>query len=260
MREALHIETKGHGPPMVLLHGWAMHSGLWHALATRLAQRNRVHAVDLPGHGFSAPVQSFTLDGVVEVLDVAFAAEPSPLVVVGWSLGGQIALAWALAHPQRVSRLVLVSTTPRFVAGDAWDHAMSRETLKRFGDELEVAWKATVLRFLILQTRGTEHGHAALAALRGELFARGEPSRRTLDEALCTLSTTDLRTRVVRIAQPALVIAGDRDTLVPAAASAWLAAAMPRGRFASIKAAAHVPFLSHPDEFDRALSGGLDAC
>jgi pimeloyl-[acyl-carrier protein] methyl ester esterase len=259
MSGALHVESSGHGPPLALLHGWAMHSGIWSGLAAQLAKRHRVHAVDLPGHGFSAPVPSFTIDGVVRLLDAAFAAERSPIVVVGWSLGGQIALKWALAHPVRIARLVLVATTPRFAAGDGWNHAMSAQTLQRFGDELNVAWKATVLRFLTLQMRGSEHGHVALATLRRELYARGEPSRRTLSDALAALSTSDLRAEVARIAHPALVIAGERDTLAPAAAGKWLAGAMANARFVSIDGAAHVPFLSHPEAFGRALLGFLDA-
>ena len=259
MKSMLHVESSGHGPPLALLHGWAMHSGVWGGLAATLAKRHRVHAVDLPGHGFSAPAPSFTIDGVVRLLDAAFAAERSPLVVVGWSLGGQIALKWALAHPERIARLVLVATTPRFAAGDGWEPAMSAQTLQRFGDELEVAWKATVLRFLTLQMRGSEHGHAALASLRNDLYARGEPSRRTLSEALAALSASDLRGAVPRIAHPALVVAGERDTLAPAAAGKWLATTMPNADFVSVVGAAHVPFLSHPDAFGRALAEFLDA-
>ncbi len=54
MSGTLHVESVGSGPPLVLLHGWAMHSGIWGPLVARLAQRFRVHAVDLPGHGHSA--------------------------------------------------------------------------------------------------------------------------------------------------------------------------------------------------------------
>ena len=136
---------------------------------------------------------------------------------------------------------------------------MPCETLRRFGDELGVAWKATVLRFLTLQMRGSAHSHSTLAAMRAELFARGEPSRRTLTEALGVLATTDLRAQVGRIAQPALVIAGDRDTLTPVASGEWLAAAMHNGRYARIDGAAHAPFLSHPDEFGEAIRGFLHA-
>ena len=256
---ALHVESSGHGPSIVLLHGWAMHSGVWAPLVQHLAKRHRVHAVDLPGHGRSAPLPSFGVAAIVEQLDAAFHAERMPMAVVGWSLGGLIALAWSLSHEQRVARLGLVATTPRFAADDSWRCAMSPQTLQRFGDELEVAWKATVLRFLTLQMRGSEQGHRVLTALRGELFARGEPSRRTLAQALGVLATTDLRADVGRIVQPALVIQGDRDTLVPPAAGDWLAAALPNGRFAGIAGAAHVPFLSHPAEFNAVLEDFLDA-
>jgi pimeloyl-[acyl-carrier protein] methyl ester esterase len=258
MSAGVHIESSGHGPPLVLLHGWAMHAGVWGGLVAALGKRHRVHAVDLPGHGHSAPLSPFAADTIVDALDTAFAGEQQPFDVLGWSLGGQIALAWALARPERVARLALVCTTPRFVAGDDWEHAMSAAMLARFGDELAVAWKATVLRFLTLQLRGSEHGHAALAVLRRKLFARGEPSRPMLREALALLSTADLRADVGRVAQPTLVVAGDRDTLTPHAAGQWLAAAMPNARFVTIEGAAHAPFLSHPGEFGRALSELLD--
>ena len=175
MSGSLHVDTAGHGPPLVLLHGWAMHSDMWGPLLPQLAQRFRVHAVDLPGHGHSAPWHGFTLDGVVEAPASVFAAEQRPLAVLGWSLGGLVAMRWARRHPARVGRLVLVATSPRFVAGDDWPHAMSDETLARFGDELHVAWKHTIRRFLALQLQGSEHGRATMAALKDRIFARGEP-------------------------------------------------------------------------------------
>ena len=257
MTAALHIESSGHGSSVVLLHGWAMHSGVWGPLVPHLAKRFRVHAVDMPGHGRSAPLPSFGVAAVVAQLDDVFRAERAPIVVLGWSLGGLIGMAWSLSHPERIVRLALVATTPRFAASDGWSCAMSQQTLQRFGDELEVAWKATVLRFLTLQMRGSDQGRRVLTALRGELFARGEPSQRTLAQALGVLATTDLRADVGRIVQPVLVIQGDRDTLVPAAAGDWLAAALPNGRFAGIAGAAHVPFLSHPAEFNAVLGDFL---
>jgi len=136
MTPALHVESTGAGAPLVLLHGWAMHSGLWGPLAATLAPRFRVHAVDLPGHGHSAPVAPFTLDTVTAAVAAAFDSTREPLTVVGWSLGGTVALHWARAAPERIARLVLVATTPSFVARDDWPHAMAGETLARFGDEL----------------------------------------------------------------------------------------------------------------------------
>ena len=257
MSAPLSVETTGAGPPIALLHGWALHAGAWGPLVPRLAQRHRVHAVDLPGHGHSAPVSPFSLDAVVRLLDAAFSGTPS-LTVMGWSLGGQVALRWARLRPARVARLVLVCTTPRFVAGPDWPHAMAAETLRRFGDELRVAWKLTVQRFLALQVHGSEHGRAALALLRHDLYARGEPSPQMLSEALSTMETTDLRADAAEIAQPALVIAGERDMLTPPGAGRWLGENMPNARFVCIDGAAHAPFLSHPHAFFAAVEDFID--
>jgi pimeloyl-[acyl-carrier protein] methyl ester esterase len=245
----LHVESTGHGPPLVLLHGWAMHSGIWGGIVAQLARNHRVHAVDLPGHGHSARVTPCTLDAIVAAADSAFSDEARPLTVLGWSLGGLVAMRWAQSRPARVNRLVLVCTTPRFVAGADWPHAMAAEAIARFGDELHVAWKLTVQRFLALQVHNSEHGRATLAAIREQLWARGEPSRSALSAMLDVLVAADLRLAASRIAQPALVIAGSRDTLTPPEAGRWLAATIPGARFAEIAGSAHAPFLSHRDEF-----------
>jgi pimeloyl-[acyl-carrier protein] methyl ester esterase len=258
MSGKLSVESTGDGPPLVLLHGWAMHSGIWGALVPRLARRFRVHAVDLPGHGHSASVSPFTLDGAVAAVGAALESAEGPLTVLGWSLGGQVAMRWAVSEPVRVGRLALICTSPRFVAGDDWPHAMSPETLARFGDELNVAWKLTVQRFLALQMHGSEHGRAVLAELRHQIYARGEPSPAALSGALDMLMTTDLRDEIAAAEQPALVVSGSRDTLTLPGAGHWLAGHLPNARFALISGAAHAPFLSHAEAFDAALDGFLD--
>ena len=113
-------------------------------------------------------------------------------------------------------------------------------------------------RFLALQMQGGEHARATLAALREQVFARGEPSPRTLLDALAAIRSADLRAEVPRIAQPALVVSGSRDTLTLPGAGRWLAEHLPAARFALIAGAAHAPFLSHPDAFGGALDEFLD--
>ncbi len=256
---ALHVETTGTGPPLVLLHGWAMHGGLFAPLVPALAQRFRVSVVDLPGHGHSPPVAPYSLDAIVAVLERQFDGVAEPVTVLGWSLGGTVALRWAQRHPARVARLVLVCTTPRFVATDGWAPAMDGPTLQRFGDELRVAYRLTLQRFLSLQLQGSAEGRATLAVLRAQLFARGEPAPEALAAALQVLAATDLRADVAAIASPALVVTGNRDTLTPSAAGAWLARTMPAARHVDIDGAAHAPFLSHRAAFDAAVTEFLDA-
>ena len=243
----LHVESLGAGEPLVLLHGFAMHSGLFAPLLPALARRHRVHAIDLPGHGRSPTVEPFDLPALARAVDAA--VDASQATVVGWSLGGQVALQWALAQPSRVRRLVLVATTPSFVVRDGWTHAIGGDTLARFGDELEASYRLTLLRFLALQVHGSDEGRATLAALRERLFERGEPAPAVLRAALDTLRRTDLRARLSNVAAPALALGGDRDALVPLAATRALAAALPNATHATIEGAAHAPFLSHRAAF-----------
>ena len=189
----IHVETAGAGSPLVLVHGFAMHGGVFAPLVPALAQRHRVHVIDLPGHGASAPIATYDLPSLASALDWVTAGEDEPLSLLGWSLGGMVALEFARTRPARVRRLVLVATTPSFVARPDWPHAMAAATLARFGDELRVAYRSTLLRFLTLQVQGSDEGRRSLAALRERLFARGDPDPRQLDAALGLLRDVDLR-------------------------------------------------------------------
>jgi pimeloyl-[acyl-carrier protein] methyl ester esterase len=253
----VHVESAGRGTPVVLLHGFAMHGGLFAPLLPSLARSHRVLVADLPGHGRSPPVEPFDLSSLVRAIDASIGGD-APMTVIGWSLGGQVALQWALMQPARVKRIVLVATTPSFVQRADWPHAMAVETLARFGDELRVAYRVTLQRFLALQVQGSGEGRATLAQLRRHLFDRGEPSSATLAAALELAGRVDLRLALPAVATPALVVAGDRDALVPLQATRELAAALPAASHVTIEGAAHAPFLSHPAAFLGAVRPFID--
>ena len=234
------------GTPLLLIHGWAMHGGMWRGVAKRLAQHSRVLAVDLPGHGRSATMGRPELDVLVDTLSAQFG---EPLNVCGWSLGGQVALRWAMRYPQQVQRLMLVASTPCFMRRDDWNHAMSLELLLEFGAALQLHYALTLKRFLALQLRGGEQERELLAVLRDTLFSRGEPDLDALQGGLAILRNCDLRGALQSITQPALIVAGGRDALAPMQASQYMAQQMPAAELVSIEGAAHAPFLSHADEF-----------
>jgi pimeloyl-[acyl-carrier protein] methyl ester esterase len=255
----LHVETQGQGEPMVMLHGWGMHGGLWGDTAMQLAQDFEVHSVDLPGHGKShlkewGGKDEFTLGSIVAALSRQFA---EPVNVCGWSLGGMIAQYWAACDPWKVRRLVLVASTPCFAERQDWPFGMPRDMLQQFADELEKNFSTTLRRFLALQVRGSEGERELLAVLRERLFSRGEPDLAALQGGLDILRDIDLREALPRIVQPALVIAGQRDRLTPPQASHYLAQAMPDARVVEIERAAHAPFLSHPHIFVEHLKSFL---
>jgi pimeloyl-[acyl-carrier protein] methyl ester esterase len=257
--------TGSGGIPLLLIHGWAMHGGVWNGVAEQLSQHFPVLAVDLPGHGFSnvekgeggkgkgktsALPSPFSLDAIVDELSCQF---NEPLTLCGWSLGGQLALRWAQRKAEQVRRLVLVASTPCFARRQDWLCAMPVETLTEFGTALQQDYAQTLRRFLALQLRGSERERELLATLRNTLFSHGEPDLSALQTGLEILRDCDLRAELPDIKQAALVIAGERDTLTPPLASQYLASHLADARLVTVKGAAHAPFLSHQAEFSEQL-------
>lgn len=249
---SLHVDRHGNaGSPLLFIHGWGMHSGMWGNALNVLSERYAVSAVDLPGHGYSKADRGFgtgkeSLDSVVDKLSMQFTGT---LAVCGWSLGGQIALRWAERHPGQVDRLVLVSSTPCFVQKEGWRCAISAQTLADFSSALLQDYAGTLRRFLALQMRGSENEREHLSALRQSLMGRGTPDMAALQSGLGMLRDVDLRLGLPKVRKKTLVIAGERDTLTPLAASEYIAEKMPDARLSAIAGAAHAPFLSHPEEF-----------
>lgn len=251
----LHRDTRGAGPDVVLLHGWGLHGGIWQQVAEDLAPRHRVHALDLPGFGRSGwDKGSGDLEGMARRV-----AEHSPneFDLVGWSLGGMVAIRVATLFPERVRKLVLVATTPRFVAHRTWPHGMAPETLAGFAKQLSRDWKKTVQEFLGLQVRGDEKQLETLRELKRIVFDHGEPNGAALTAGLEILRTADLRDEVARVRAPTLVISGQYDRLTPPGASDALAAAL-RARHWAVPRAAHAPFISHREAFATELLAFLD--
>ncbi|MBD3670317.1 MAG: pimeloyl-ACP methyl ester esterase BioH [Gammaproteobacteria bacterium] len=243
---SLYVETTGSGPELVLLHGWGLHGGVWDGIAPRLAERFTLHRVDLPGHGASHEhAGPYDLEAMARlVLEVA----PGSALWMGWSLGGEVALQAAALAPERIQRLIMVASSPRFLASGNWP-GVSAEVLQGFADSLERDYRSTLQRFLALQARGSDHAREEIRQLREGLFSRGEPSMAALREGLTILQQADLLPLLADITQDTLFVGGERDTLVPAEALQRSAAATANGRYRLIPGAGHAPFLSHAEAF-----------
>ena len=252
---SLYIERAGHGPvPLVLIHGWAMHGGVFAPLVDALAGRCTLYVVDLPGHGHS---RHCGLPLEPAACARAIAAATPPAVWLGWSLGGLVALTAALEQPARVRALAMLCATPRFVRAADWPHGADPALVRRLAQDLETDYHATIERFLALEAMGSEDPRAELRRLRGEVFVRGEPEPRVLQEGIRLLEDTDLRPALAGLVQPSAWLAGRRDRLVHPAAMRWSAQAS-GGRFDEIAHAGHAPFLGHADALVQALAPLLD--
>jgi pimeloyl-[acyl-carrier protein] methyl ester esterase len=243
MSTMLHWERRGHGADVVLVHGWGLHAGIWAPLMEALSAHQRVHACDLPGHGASHAAP--TPEDLAGWAQAVLAAAPLRATWVAWSLGGLIALTAARLAPARITRLVLIGTTPKFVSDEHWPHGMASATLAQFAQALESDHRATLQRFLSLQLGQSDDDRALLRELRMQLFDRGAPEPAALRGGLALLRDSDLRNTLSGVHPPTLVLHGTRDQLVPSAAGAWLAAHLPQAQWCPIEGAGHVPFLSH---------------
>lgn len=251
---ALSAAIIGEGAPVVLLHGWGLHAPVWEGLAATLARRFQAHMADLPGYGDSPLCAPYTLSAIAQAL----AREMPPRChVVGWSLGALIALAWAQRAPRQVARLALLAATPCFAQRHDWLHGVDSGTLAAFKRDLESDYEGAIERFIALQALGDDDERRLVRALR-KMARQRRPSMSALTGGLQILLDTDLRHGLAGIAQPTLVVHGDRDRLTPLAAARHLERTIPGARFELISGTSHVPFLSQPARVAEILSDFLD--
>ena len=241
----MYVQTLGSGPSLALIHGWAMHGGLFAPLVERLTDEYTLHLIDLPGHGHAREDRT-----PLEPAPIAseLVARIPDAVWLGWSLGGQFALRAALDHPQQVRGLVMIASSPRFVTGADWPHGVSPSLFRDFGDALQRDFRGTLEGFLALEALGSASAQDELRKLRSQAFERGEPAEHALQEGLRLLDTIDVRAELPQLAVPSLWISGRRDRLVPAGAMPAAAALAPNARSVVLDRAGHAPFLSAAEQ------------
>ena len=254
MSGALHVEVVGSGPPLVLLHGWAMHGGVFAPLVARLRDRHTLHVVDLPGHGRS---RDCGIALAPEPVAAAIAARVPRAPWCGWSLGGLVALHAAATRPDAVPALAMLCATPRFVRGADWKFGVSAEIFRDFAHGLRHDYRGTLDRFVALEAFGSDHAREEIRALRDDLFARGEPDPAVLADGLDLLETGDLRPQLPALAVPSLWLGGRRDRLVDPRALQAAAALARRTRVHVVEHAGHAPFLTHADAVAAQLAAFL---
>jgi len=242
-------------PALLLLHGWGLNRGVWQSLIPQLEPFYRVTALDLPGFGGEAAAPAADLEQMVERLAEQI-KEPS--VCVGWSLGGMLALRLAARFPDKISKLIMVAASPRFVQDEGWPHATKAEVLAGFSQALRDDLNLTLQRFLALQVRGSVDSKVVLKQLKRALAEGGLASEAALELGLRILSEADLRSDLQRLPQPLAFFLGERDGLVPQAVATALQRLQPKAQVELFARAGHAPFLSHPERFTAKLRAFTD--
>jgi 2-succinyl-6-hydroxy-2,4-cyclohexadiene-1-carboxylate synthase len=236
-------------PDLLLLHGFTHTGASWDPVIAELRERYRATAPDIRGHGAASARRPVTLEAVLADL----AAVPSArFTLAGYSMGGRIALHFALAHPQRVARLVLIGASPGIAdpgeraARRAQDEALAdrvqRMSASQFADEWArtpvLADQAPEVREAARIDRLRSQPSGLAAALRGLGAGALEP----------------LWQRLPELAMPVTLIAGERDRKFAAIAHE-MAAPLRDPRVEIVPGAGHAVHLECPRAVASILAG-----
>jgi pimeloyl-ACP methyl ester carboxylesterase len=249
------------GPPsateaVVLVHGMGKAAARdWARVIPALAKRYAVYAVDLPGFGYSDKGNHhYSPDNMARALEAVLAPRiAGRFTLIGHSMGGAVALAYAASYPSRVGRLVLVD-----VAGvlhrSVYAEFLGRVAAQRaLGDS---PWHESVVRAIQLRAENWPiRGELVLehAGVRQRVL-RGDPNAITAFALVEHDFSKSLRT----IGAPTLIIWGAEDSIAPLRTGQALAAAIPRARLTVIEGAGHAPQVQFPDRFNPLLIDELD--
>jgi pimeloyl-ACP methyl ester carboxylesterase len=243
----------GGGQPLVFLHGFPFSRGVWQKQIDAFQSSHRVIAPDLPGFGESPPrpgpitmaQYAANLRALLQGLGTG------PVVLIGHSMGGYVALAFALQFPEVLRGLVLVSTR---AGRDSDEAAAGRRALagKVKAEGVQVVVDAMAPKMLATGDRDP----------RGVEQVRGLMSGTSPEGAIASLlgmaERPDTTALLGRIAAPTLVITGAEDRLIPPAESDKLAQAIRGAQLHLIPRAGHLVAFEQPDAFNRALREWLD--
>lgn len=236
----IHIIKKGQGSTaLVFFHGWGFDATIWLSLASLLEKEYTLYLVDLPGFGqtmfCSEPLFQAELQNLL----------PPQFVLVAWSLGGLYALSLAETLSHRISRLIMVATTPFFLQEGLWP-GITRLQFHQFFEQLKRDPLSCLHHFIAAQTGG-------LVAWSPTLL----PSQPALEKGLQMLLTADFRSRLFQMKTPMHWIFGGLDTIVPRKTCLLMKTRYPRLTITLLKKAAHMPFLSDQDSFIQLLRASI---
>lgn len=230
--------------PVILVHGLRTSATMWRAQLEALAGSRAVMAVDLPGHG-TRRAERFSVARAMDVLDEAadrLAGDGRRVAVVGLSLGGYLALAWAARRPQRVAGVVAAGCSARP------------------GGPLTWAWRALARLIALLPDRGAALNRAMVAAAVPEPGATdlgaGGYALDVMRDALREMSRVDPRADLAAIERPVWLVNGRWDHFRLGERRTVRSAR--RARLVVVPHSTHLVSVVAPVAFTRVLLGALD--
>ncbi len=245
----IHYDTRGRptGMPLVLVNSLGTDLRLWDEVAPLIDPGFYVIRHDKRGHGLSdCPPGPYTLrDHVADLGGLLDHLGVEAMVLVGVSVGGQIALRFAADAPGRIRALVLCDTGAVIGTRQSWAERIAAVQAQGLGPLSES---------ILARWFGPDFAGRRPALFRGYANMLSRTSPAGYAATCAALSEADLRPVLGTILAPSLVLCGDQDTVTPPAQGEALAAALPRARFAAIPGAGHLPPAEQPQRLAAAIN------
>lgn len=222
----------GAGFPLVFFHGWGFDNQIWMPLVPQLMMHYELILVDLPGFG-QTPMMSWD-----EFKGQLLSQLPEQFAVIGWSMGGLYSTRIALEAPERVTCLLNITSSPKFLLEGDWP-GISKEVFTTFYQSLLRDTRATLNEFIELNT--SKNKFPSIHSLL--------PSSEGLESGLETLATWDFREQLKSFNKPVYYFFGRLDPIVPVKTMHTMQEQYPEFYYKLFHRAAHMPFLSHMDLF-----------
>jgi len=224
-------------PAILLIHGSGVSAGSWVNQLRGLLTAFRVAAIDLPGHGKSDPIPQASVEGYAEtVAEFLEALGSGPVLVVGHSLGGAIAIALAAQRPHAVTGLVLLASCAKLPWADSsWGRLLPYVP----GPLWKTFFISTAQKLLFAP--GVP-GHVVSLGMQELRSCRAETILKDLQAA----KAMDLTQQATGLDVPTLILCGSQDRLTPPALSADLKGLIPGSRLSLIEEAGHMLLLEVP--------------
>ena len=255
----IYYETAGTGTPFVMIHAGVADQRQWNNEFAFFANNYQVLRYDMRGYGKSEPVEGEfnPMNDLVTILNALGLHEP--ILLMGCSMGGGLAMDFALEYPTRVKALIMVGSGPSGLELDVPAPAKFADAEKAFeAGDLDLVAEIETQIWFDGMNRTPEQVDQSMRKLAYEMnrLALAHEAKQ-LGKRLPNAATPAFD-RLAELRIPVLIIVGAHDTPYILAAANYMTEKLASARKVTIEDAAHLPNMDHPDEFQKAVRDFLD--
>lgn len=252
-------DIEGEGKCLLFLHGWGVDKRVWRQQSKYFSKKYQVLTVDLPGHGQTSWEKIDLAKMCEDLSKILVKLCPGKVTVVSSSLGGLFALKMYEGLPEKIERLVMVGSMPKFSKCDDYPYGLDVAAMRKLSGQLDTSYPSIVDVFF--RSLFTKHERSSRRFKWLQKFRQFEekPIKSALVQYLDILEQEDLRHILEKARLPMQFITGTEDEICKKEVMSYIRKVQPAARYDFFEQCGHFPFLSKPHEFNEVLEKFLEA-